>query len=148
MPEILIPLTFEDLPVRPPLVGRPKISEDIQQTAALLVGWDKTTRRLVRVTPSGVLYVAQARVKKVINKQSTGAGSSWSGDNIPTSEVLLKSKTGNSALIWVNFSVAAGVNVGYPLDSGEKITVSINNLNNLHLYFNAADDWAVIIYSR
>jgi len=148
MPEILLPLTFEDLPTRPPLVGRPKVSDDLQQTVALLVGWDKITRRLVRVTPSGVLYIAQARVKGVLNEQSGGAGSTWSGANISTSEVLLKSKTGNSALIWVNFGAVAAANVGYPLDSGEKITVSINNLNSLHLYFNAADDWAVIIYSH
>ncbi|GAI67386.1 unnamed protein product, partial [marine sediment metagenome] len=47
MLEIIKPLTFDDLPVRPPFVGRPRISEDLQQTVALLVGWDKSTRRLV-----------------------------------------------------------------------------------------------------
>lgn len=148
MSEILIPLTFEDLPVRPPLVGRPRISEDIQQTAALLVGWDKTTRRLVSVTPSGVLYAAQPRIKGIINYQSTGVGDTYQGGEIPTSEVVVKSKHNNGGIVWVNFAAAAAADTGYPLDAGEPLVFSIHNLNSLHLYFENADDWAIIIYTH
>ena len=148
MGEILKSLTFDDLPVRPPLVGRPRLSDDIQQTASLLVGWDKITRRLVSVSPSGVLHVASPPVKGIINEISTGVGDTYQGSDTPTSEVMIRAKPTNSGRIWVNVGIAASVNVGYPLDSGEWVSLSINNLINLHLYFTLADDYAIIVYTR
>ena len=147
MGEVLIPLTFEDLPTRPPLVGRPRISEDIQQTAALLVGWDGVTRRLVRCSPTGALYTASPRVKGIINQQSTGIGSTKQFTDIVTSEVMIRSKSTNTGLIWVNVGKAAAENVGYPLDSGEWVNWSMNNLISLHLFFAAADDYAIVVYT-
>ena len=148
MGEILIPFTFEDMPVRPPLVGRPRISDDLQQTLAALVGWDKTTRRLVYVNPQGVLHIASPPVKGIINEQSGGVGSTKQFTDIITSEIMIRAKPTNSGRIWVNVGIAAAVNVGYPLDSGEWVSLSINNLINLHLYFTLADDYAIIVYTR
>lgn len=148
MGEIVIPLTFDDLPVKPSLTGRPKLSDDIQQTAALLVGWDKQTRRLVFVNPQGVLHTTSPPVKGIINQQSSGAGSTKQFDNITTSEVMIRSKPANSGRIWVNIAEAAAVNTGYPLDAGEWVTLSINNLINLHLYFVSASDYAIVVYTR
>ena len=147
MPEVLIPLTFDDLPIKPPLVGRPRISEDMQQTVALLVGWDETTRRLIRVSPTGVLYVASPRVKGIINELSTGDGDTYQGGDIKTSEVMIRAKPTNSGRVWINVGAAANDNVGYPLDSGEWVSFSINNLHTLYLYFTKAADYAIIVYT-
>jgi len=148
MPEVLIPLTFEDLEVKPPLVGRPKISEDLQQTVALLVGWDKRTRRLVSVSPSGVLHVASAPVKGIVNLLSTGDGTTQQGGDIKTSEVLIRAIPTNSGRIWINVGTAAAVNSGYPLDSGEPVTLSVNNLHSLHFYFTKDTDKACVVYTK
>ncbi len=148
MGEILIPFTFEDMPVRPPLTGRPRISDDLQQTLACLVGWDKTTRRLVFVNPQGVLHSTSPPVKGIINQQSTGIGSVKQFTDITTTEVMLRAKPSNGGRIWVNVGIAAADNTGYPLDGGEWVNFSINNLINLHLYFAQADDYAIIIYTR
>lgn len=148
MPEILNPLTFEDLLFKPPLVGRPRISEDLQQTVALLVGWDKSTRRLVSVSPTGVLHVASAPVKGILNLLSTGDGTTQQGNDIDTSEVLIRAKPTNSGRIWVNVGDVAAVDVGYPLDSGEPVIFSINNLHSLHFYFTKAADKCSIVYTR
>ena len=148
MPEILNPLTFEDLLTKPPLVGRPRISEDLQQTVALLVGWDKQTRRLVSVSPTGVLHVASAPVKGIKNLLSAGDGTTQQGDNVDTSEVLIRAKPTNSGRVWVNVGKAAAVDVGYPLDSGEPVTLSVNNLHSLHFYFTKSADKVSIVYTK
>ena len=147
MSEILKPHTFEDLPTKPPLVGRPRISEDLQQTAALLVGWDETTRRLVRVSPSGVLYVAGARVKGILNILADQASYTYQGNDVSTSEVLIKAHLDNSGKVWVNVGAAAAVNTGYPLDTGEWVKFSINNLRSLHLFIVSDIERAIVIYT-
>ncbi|MBA7609498.1 hypothetical protein ES703_16689 [subsurface metagenome] len=148
MSEILIPLTFDDLPVKPPLVGRPKVSEDLQQTVALLVGWDKTTRRLVSVSPTGVLHVASSPVKGIINKQFSSGVDTYNPVDIKTSEVLIRAKPTNGGRIWVNVGAAAAVDTGYPLDSGEPIVLSVNNLHSLHFFSVTDDDWIIIVYTK
>lgn len=148
MPEIIKSLTFKDLPTRPPLAGRPKISDDIQQTAALLVGWDGSTRRLIRVSPSGVLYVAEPIVLPIINKQATADGYTYVGDNLDITEVLVKAKPSNVGRIWANVYTTGAVDTGYPLDCGDWVKFSMRNLNNLHLYFTKDDDWVIIVSSK
>ena len=148
MAEILKPLTFDDLPVRPSLTGRPRLSDDLQQTVALLTGWDKRTRRLVYVNSQGVLHTASPPVKGIINQISGGAGSTVQLTDITTSEVMIRAKPTNSGRIWVNVGIAAAVNTGYPLDSGEWVNWSMSNLINLHLYFVSASDYAVIVYTE
>ena len=147
MRDVQIPFTFEDLPVRPPLGGKVRISDDLQQTLSVLVGFDKITRRLVYVNPQGVLHIASPPVKAIINQQSTGASSTKQFTDIKTSEILVRAKPSNDGRIWVNIGIAAAVNTGYPLDSGEYIVFSTNNLINLNLFFVGASDYAIVIYT-
>lgn len=148
MPEALIPLTFDDLPVKPPLVGHPRISEDLQQTVALLVGWDKSTRRLVSVSPTGVLHAASAPVKGIANLLSVGDGTTQQGDDVKTSEVLIRADKNNTEDVWVNVGKAAAVDVGYPLNGSDWVSFSVNNLHSLHFYFEKLNDKVSIIYTK
>jgi len=148
MPEVLKSLPFDDLPTKPPLTGRLRISDDLQQTLALLSGWDGATRRLVGVSPSGVVYVASPRIKGIINKKGVGDAYDCQLDDISTTEVMIRAKPTNSGRIWVNVSAAAAVDTGYPLDSGEWVVFSINNLHNIHLHFTKGDDYAIVIYTK
>lgn len=147
MPEILKPLTFEDLPTRPPLVGRPRMSDDLQQTIALLTGWDGSTRRLVKVTPSGVVYVASPRVKGITNILSNTTTYNWQGGDVQTSEVLIKADNGNNDDVWVNVGAAAAENSGIILDAGESVVFSINNLHTLHIHIIATAERAILIHT-
>ncbi len=146
--EILKPLTFDDLPTKPPISGRPKVSEDLQQTIALLSGWDGSTRRLIRVSPTGTLYVASPKAKGIINQQASGDADDYQAPNIVTSEVLIKAKTGNSGNVWINVGKAAAANVGYQLLSGDWISFSVNNLNSLQFHFTKNLDWINLLYSE
>ena len=148
MREILKPLTFDDLLTKPPLAGRPRMSEELQQTVALLVGWDNTTRRLVRVSPTGVLYVTSPRVKGITNVLANQASYTWQGEDIPISEVLVRSHPDNSGRVWINVGAAAAVDTGYPLDAGEWVNFAINNLHTLHLFIALNTEKAIIIYTK
>lgn len=148
MPEILIPLTFEDLPVRPALVGRPKVSEDIQQTLALLSGWDRATRRLIRCSPSGILFAAEPPVKAILNIQGSVDGNPYQCPDIATTEVLIRAKPANSGTIWINVGAVAAGDAGYPLTEGEYVKIALNNLHSLSIYFVTDTDYAIVVYSK
>lgn len=148
MREIIVPLTFDDLPTKPPLTGRPKITEDIQQTAALLVGSDKITRRLVYVNPQGVLHSASPPVQGILNLQADGDTDTWQGSDIKTTEVLLRTYYDNAGYIRANVGAAATITTGYFLNSGEWVRWSLDNLRNLHLYFRIDDDRIDIVYTK
>lgn len=148
MAEIIKPFPFDDLPVKPPIVGRPRISEDLQQTLASLVGWDGATRRLIRAMPSGVLSVCSPPIKGIINKKFPSGTDNYQPADIKTSEVLIRAKPTNGGRIWVNFGAAAAADTGYPLDSGEILVLSIENLHSLQFFSDNDDDYIVIIYTK
>jgi len=146
--EILKSLTFEDLPTKPEISGRPKLSEDLQQTIALLSGWDGATRRLVGVSPSGVLHTASPTVKGIANITASAGDYNWRGGYIPTSEVLIKANPNNTGEVWANVSVAAAPDTGYPLDAGDYVVCSINNLRSLHIHIVNTGEKAIIVYTK
>jgi len=148
MPEILKSLTFEDLPTRPPLVGRPRISEDLQQTVALLVGWDGATRRLVRVSPLGVLYAVSPPVQGIINLLADQAAYNWQGDYIETNEVMIRAHEDCVSGLWINVGAAAAPDTGYFLDNREVVVFSITNLHSLHIHIVDDTQKAFIIYTK
>ncbi len=146
--EITKPFTFKDLPTKPEITGRPKLSEDLQQTIALLSGWDASTRRLIRCSPSGTIRVGSARAKGIINVLADRPAYVITLDNIPTSEVMIRSFPDNTGRVFVNIGVAAALDIGYPLFVGEWVSLSVNNLNSLQLYIEKNADMVAVIYTE
>ena len=148
MLEILKPFTFDDLPTKPPITGRPKLSDDLQQTIALLVGWDSSTRRLVRVSPSGVIRMGSARAVGIHDIVADTADFTITCTGCPTSEVMIRAYPDNTGRVFVNIGKAAALNVGYPLFTGEWVNLSVNNLGSLQLYIEKNADKAAVIYTE
>lgn len=148
MREIIIPLTFVDLPVKPPLTGRPRISDDLQQTVALLVGWDGSTRRLIRCSPSGVLRVGSARAVGIYNIAANKDDYTITCADCPTSEVMIRAFPDNTGRVFVNIGKAASLTAGYPLFTGEWVNISVNNINSLQLYIEKNADKVAAIYTE
>ena len=148
MPPITKPLPFEDLETKPPLSGIIKLSDDMQQVLSLLSGYDGTERRLLTCTPTGTLSVASARVKGIANVLADQASYTWQGTDIKISEVLIKAHPDNNSRVWVNVDTAAAANTGYPLEAGDYVKFTINNLRNLHLFIAANTEKVIIIYTR
>jgi len=146
--DILKTLTFDDLPTKPEIKGRPNLSEDLQQTIALLSGWDGATRRLIRCSPTGVIRIGSAKVKGVYNVVADQDAYLLTCIDCPTSEVMLRAFPDNTGRVFINIGIAAGLNTGYPLFTGEWVNISVNNLNNVQLYIEKDTDKVAAIYTE
>jgi len=146
--EILLPFGFDDLPTKPTITGKPKLSDDLQQTLALLSGWDGRTRRLIRVSPTGVIRVGSARAKGVYNIVANTDAYTLTCMDCPISEVMLRAFPDNTGRVFVNIGKAAALNIGYPLFTGEWISISVNNLSSLQLYIEKNTDKVAAIYTE
>ncbi len=148
MPKIIVPFSFEDLPTAPPLSAQPVVRDEIDQVFAMLVGWDGSTRRLVRVSPTGMIRVGSARAKGVWDVVANTDGYLVSGANLGVSEVMIRSYPDNAGRVFVNIGTPAALNTGYPLFSGEWLSLSVNNLNSVHLYIEFDLEKVAVLYTE
>lgn len=148
MLEILKPFTFDDLPTKPPITGRPKLSEDLQQTIALLSGFDGVTRRLIHCSPTGVIRVGSARAIGIYNIVANTDDYLITCADCETSEVMIRAFPDNTGRVFVNIGAAAALNKGYPLFTGEWVNFSINSLSVLQLYIEKNTDKVAAIYTE
>lgn len=148
MLEILKSFPFVGLPTKPEIVGRPKLSEDLQQTLASLVGWDGATRRFIRCSPTGVIRTGSAKALGLYNVVANKDDYTTICRDCPASEVMIRAFPDNIGRVFVNFEAPAAINVGYPLFTGEWVTLSVNNLNILQIYIEKDTDKVAAIYTE
>lgn len=148
MAEILIPFRIEDLVLKPEMAGRIRLSDDMQQTLASLVGYDGVSRRLLRSSAGGVLYVTTPRLDNIIHFQATSTPDNWVGDNKKATEVMVMGHPNNTGLIWARTDLAATVDNAWPLAAKEVIGFTVDNLNNLHVMIENTTEKAIIAYTR
>ncbi len=148
MHEILIPFKIEDLLLKPDFAGRIKLSEDMQQALSTLVGYDGSTRRLLRCSQTGVLNIITPRIQKIVHVSDDEANYVWQGEDIKTTEVMILANSLNAGVIWVKNDAPALTSNGWPLNAKEVVNFSIDNLSNLHIKIPLANDIAIVAYSR
>lgn len=148
MVEITVPFGIGELLIRPELAGRIRLSEDMQQTLAALAGYDGMSRRLLRCSAGGILRTSSPRIKDILHVTVTDPVFTWQGSDIPATEVLIMGHPDNTDLVWVTCDETATANNGWPLAAGDIISLTIDNLNNLHLYIVKTAETAIIAYSR
>jgi len=146
--EILIPFRIEDMLLKPDMSGRIRLSDDMQQTLASLVGYDDVARRLLRCSKGGILYTASARLQNIVHITGSGANDTWQGSDLKVNEVMVMGHPDNSSLIWVKNDEEATINNGWPLDAKEVVNVTLDNLNNLNLLIVGDGEKAIIAYTR
>ena len=148
MPDIQIPFPITGLPLKPEMTGRVKVDEVLIQTLAALCGWDGEGRHLVRCSPNGILRVGSANAVGIYNFVSNMGGYTAIGADCPTSEAMIRAFPDNTGKSFINIGVAAALNTGYPLFTGEWVRLSVNNLNRLQLYIEKTSDRIAIIYTE
>jgi len=148
MPLIGIPFPFGDLPIKPELTGKIKITDEMQQTLATLIGWDGSSRRLVRTSNSGNLQIASSRFGGIITKTATGANQVQTFTNISTTEIMVMGHPGNSQTIWVNFGTTPTNANSWPLNSEDVLQMSIDNLQHLQILIEDNGEKAIVLYTR
>lgn len=140
------PLLFDQLDAEPPLTGQQRVSDDMQQTLALLAGFDGVQRKLVTVTQEGIIITASVRPKDIINITADEDNYVWSGDNIKCNEVEIIAHPDNAGRLWINIDEAADDDDGVPLDAGDKQVWGLENLANLHIEIEDNGGIAIVVY--
>lgn len=112
------------------------------------MGYDGQSRRPLRCSLSGSLDIRSSPVQTIVVLTADSAGWSWAGDNIETSEVLVRNRTGQAGVVYVAVDADAAAANSFVLSPGESIQIAVNNLSRLHLLISSDTEKADLIYTR
>jgi hypothetical protein len=147
MPAIGTPIALPELNLQPEQAGAVQLSEDMQQTLAMLAGFWLNKRVLVRVSPTGMVYVTDPPISDVYHVTATGTAYTCKGDDKPCSVALVIAHPSNTGKVWVRPNDTATVDNAIPLDAGDAVPISITNLNQLQLLIAVSGEKAIVAYS-
>ena len=132
--EIQIPFRIKGIPLKPELSGRQKVDDKLIQTLAAIMGFDGEARRLLSCAISGALHSVSPPLAGITNVESTGANEDVTFSAAPTTEIIVVANRNNTGDVWVNVDAAAAIDTGMPLDAGDSVKFSINNMQRLNLF--------------
>jgi len=147
MPDINKPMDIPALNLKPPIDGKVRLSADMQQTLALLVGYGVNKRILLRTSELGILNVTSARIKDIVHYTRDGATEEIQGDSVACSEIIVIGHPDNTGKIWVRTDVVATVDNAVPLDAKDRVGFSVNNLADLQLFVAVDGETAIVMYA-
>ena len=147
MPDINKPMNISELKLKPPIDGKVRLSEDMQQTLALLAGYGVSERKLLRASESGVLNVASARIKDIKHYVGVGANDTQTGDNIPCTECLVMGHPDNTGLVWVRPYKTANADNAWPLSATDVVNFTLDNLKQLNMLIVVDGEKLIVGYS-
>jgi len=137
-----------DLNLQPAIEGAVKLSEDMQQTLALLCAYGIDGRKLLRASESGVLNTTSARIKDIVHYTGVGANDTQSGGDILCTECLVMAHPDNGGMVWVRPGTTAATNNSWPLAAGEAVNFTLDNLKQLKMLMVADGDIVIVAYTR
>lgn len=141
-------MNVSELNIQPPLVGKARLSDDIQQTLALLTAFGSYKRKALRCSESGILNTASPRIKDIKHYTRAGATEEQTGHDIPCTEVMVMGHPSNGDLVWVRPHKTATVDNAWPLAKGEAVKFSIDNLNQLNMFIATDTERVIVAYTR
>ena len=124
-----------------------RAGDELGQTLALIMAYANNVRVLLKASPSGVQYTAGPRLTDVFHWTAAAPNTAKQGDNIICTEVLCMAHPDNTGRIWVRTRVAATTANGFPLEAGEVIGFSVENLMELRALIVANGDTLIVGYS-
>ena len=148
MPDINKPMAVPELKLRPPIDGKVRLSEDMQQTLALLVAYCENKRVTLKASETGVLSTASAQIKDIVHITGIGANSEKTGGDVPCTECLVMGHPDNTGKIWVRPYKTATVDNAWPLDKSEVVGFTVDNLKQLNALIVVDGEKAIVAYTR
>lgn len=145
MAKISIHFPMKGLRIDPDAFEQLEVDDKAIQTLAAMFGWDGDARRLITCASRGSMYSVSPAVHTIMNEASVAPGENMTFDNLLTTEVMIMANSANTGDVWVNVGVAAAVDTGWPLHSGDIVTFSINNMKDLHIHVVTSGDKVIIV---
>lgn len=137
-----------ELDLQPPITEAVRLSEDMQQTLALLTLYGDSRRVLAKGSESGMLYTVSPRIKNIVVFTAADPVFAWVGGDVPCTEVGVIAGLDNTGKVWTRpYAVASAANA-WPLNKGESFGFTISNLNQLHVTIETTGEIAIIAYTR
>lgn len=147
MPAINKPMDVAELNIQPPLTGKTRLSEDMQQTLALLTAYGADRRRPLRCSESGVLNTASPRIKDIVHYTGSGANDTQTGGDLPCTECMVIAHPDNSSKVWVRPNSEASVNNAWPLDAKDVVSFTLDNLSQLNMLIVGDGEKVIVAYN-
>ena len=148
MPKIFKSMQISELNLKPPIEGALRLSEDVQQTLALLTAYGIDERKLLRCSESGVLNVVSPRLKDIEHYTGSGVNDTQSGKDIACSEIMVMGHPDNTGLVWVRSGVTATVDNSWPLAANMAIGFTVDNVKQLSMLIVVDGEKLIVAYSR
>ncbi|MBA7522236.1 hypothetical protein ES705_14354 [subsurface metagenome] len=148
MPDINKPMGVPELNIKPPIDGKVRLSEDMQQTLALLCGYADSKRVILKASDSGVLNTTSARIKDIVHYTRTDPANPTQGDNVPCTECLVMGHPDNVGSVWVRPDQTAEITNAWPLGKGEVVNFTLDNLQQLKMNIITDGDILIVAFSR
>lgn len=136
------------LDLQPPITQQIRLSEDMQQTLALLAGYSDNKRVILKASENGTLNTVSPQIQEVVVITATDDDHDWVGGDVPCTEVIVMADLDNSERVWARpYSAASSAN-GWPLDQGDSFCMAVSNLNQVHVNIEKDTQKAIIAYTR
>ena len=148
MAEINKPMDIPELNVQPPVTGKVRLSEDMQQTLSLLCGFANSARRLLKVSESGVVNTCSSRIKDIVHYTAAGSPINQTGDDVPCTKIMCLGHPTNTGLVWVRSDQAATANNAWPLAASEGVILTMENLKQLNFLMVVGSEKLIVAYTR
>ena len=141
-------MDVSELNLQPPIVGTVRLSDDMQQTLALLTALGADRRRPLRCSESGILNVVNPRIKDILHYTGSGANDEQNGADIPCTEVMAMGHPNNSSNVWVRPNKTATTNNAWPLAAKEVVSFTLDNLSQLIMLIVGDGEKVIVAYTR
>ena len=153
MHDINKPMDIPELSLQPPITGKVKLSDDMQQSLTLLCGYFNGSRKLLDCSKSGVLQTVAPRIKDLWGFKSLGDTTHKRGDDIPCNEIMIAGHPDNTGKIWVRpykqyIPSGAGANFAWPVAASGVVGFVVSNISQLWFYFEKEDDIVITAYTE
>ena len=148
MPNILKNMACRFLGLQPPITKAIRLSEDMQQTLALLMAYGIDERKVLRASESGVLNVTSGRIKNIEHFTGVGANDTQNGTDIACTECMVMGHPDNTGKIWVRPGDTATVDNAWPLDASDVVSFTLDNLKQLNMLIVVDGEKVIVAYTR
>lgn len=148
MSDITKSMDVAELNIQPPIEGKVRLSDDMQQTLALLTAMGADKRRPLRCSESGVLNTSEPRIKDVEHYTGSGANDEQTGTDTPCTECMVMGHPDNTDIVWVRPNPTATVNNAWPLAAWDVVKFTLDNIKQLNMLIVISGEKVIVSHTR
>jgi len=148
MPDINKPMDIPELNLQPPISGKVRLSDDMQQTLALLCAMGDSKRITLRASESGALLTSEPVIKDIVIVDSVADTGLGQGADIPCSGVMIMAHPDNTDKTWVRPYKACTDTHKWPLQKWDIMRFAVDNVNRVFFLCDTPEEQVIIAYTR